>query len=516
MELITDVQKELINFYHFCGYVFGIAEEDDDYSILTPDKKEDIEMYRDLFYENPFLRSYIFDLLEMSGYDKTRFLYALKKAKAGKFVFLESDEKEALLFYIRDYKFFKVVHGNKNLKELSEFAPFICETAIIPYRRFWIHDGILTVFDYELYPGALKDISEMYNEDSKLNMIHKRRIELEKFWLGEEFENYNKKSVEIFEYLYENELQREQDRKDRYFLLTGDVSIQYQTRRDLLSEERPDLRERIAHEGWGKMLLERRNNSGHWGRGFYQPKWISSHYTLLDLRNLSISPDCELVHETLDLIINNEKGEDGGLNPAKTNSNSDVCVNGMALNYFSYFGYDEKPLRSIIDFLLSRKMADGGFNCRSNRQGARHSSLHTTISVLEGIEEYKKNGYSYKLEELLKAEKTSREFILQHKLFRSDKTGEIIDKNFLKLHYPYRWRYDILRALDYFQYAKVPYDKRMQEALDMLIKKRRKDRTWEVNAHHPGKQHFLMEKPGKPSRWNTLRAMRILEHFEMT
>lgn len=298
------------------------------------------------------------------------------------------------------------------------------------------------------------------------------------------------------------------------WMLRGDVSIQFQTYRDLLNQSRPELQQRIQSEGWGRKFLEQRKPNGHWGSSFYQPKWISTHYTLLDLKNLNIIPDVQEIKETLILVFTEEKGSDGGINPGKTISQSDVCVNGMVLNYASYFGIDEKYLNSVIDFLLGEKMPDGGFNCRSNRSGARHSSLHTTLSVLEGILEYKRNGYQYRLDDLLKAEAGSREFILQHKLYKSDKTGKIIDQKFIRLSYPSRWRYDILRALDYFRYAEVKYDSRMQDALNLINSKRKKDQTWPLQANHPGAVHFDMEKPGTASRWNTLRALRVLQWYE--
>lgn len=305
------------------------------------------------------------------------------------------------------------------------------------------------------------------------------------------------------------------DKKIINWLLDGDISIQYQVYRDLLAVERKDLKRKIEMEGWGKKFLSFRSDNGHWGRGFYQPKWTSTHYTLLDLKNLAISNNCRLIRQTLDIIIKNEKGQDGGINPSGTIRNSDVCINGMALNYFAYFKSNENDLESIVDFLLSQQMDDGGFNCFSNRKGARHSSLHTTLSVLEGILEYKKNKYTYRLNEFLKAEKESREFILKHRLFKSDKTGEIINKKMLALSYPSRWRYDILRALDYFQYASVDYDNRLDDALEILFDKRKKDKTWNLQANHPGQIHFEMEKTGNPSRWNTLRALRVLKHFNI-
>lgn len=297
------------------------------------------------------------------------------------------------------------------------------------------------------------------------------------------------------------------------WLLDGDVAIQYQVYRDLLDEERADLRERIATEGWGAQFLQAHQPEGHWGRGFYQPKWISTHYTLLDLKHLGVASDQALIRESISHILAHHKSADGGVNPAGTIKNSDVCVNGMFLNYAAYFKMPAELLHSIVDFLIEVQMADGGFNCQSNRQGAVHSSLHSTISALEGIGECLANGYAYRAAELDVMARQGQEFILLHRLFRSDRTGEIIHPRFLLLSYPSRWFYDILRALDYFRSVGATYDPRMQDALNVLRQKRRKDGTWPLQAKHPGQTHFDMETPGNPSRWNTLRALRVLRHF---
>ena len=185
----------------------------------------------------------------------------------------------------------------------------------------------------------------------------------------------------------------------------------------------------------------------------------------------------------------------------------------MVLNYAAYFGMPTAPLQSVVDFLIGVPMPDGGFNCESNQHGAVHSSLHSTISVLEGIGEYLANGYTYRAAELEAIAHQAREFVLQHRLFRSDRTGEIINPSFLMLSYPSRWFYDILRALDYFRSAGAGYDPRMQDALDVLLQKRRKDGSWPLQAKHAGQVHFDMETPGQPSRWNTLRALRVLKHL---
>jgi hypothetical protein len=298
------------------------------------------------------------------------------------------------------------------------------------------------------------------------------------------------------------------------WLLQGDAAIQWQTWRDLLDQERPELQSRIAQEGWGARYLECRNAEGSWGRGFYQPKWTSSHYTLLDLKTLGIAPDQPLIRASVAQIAREHKGMDGGINPHKSMRPSDVCVNGMFLNYACYFGESQAALESVVDFVLTQQLADGGFNCQKNFSGARHSSLHSTLSILEGILSYAQNGYRYRLPELERVAGEAREFILIHRLYKSDRTGAIIKPDFLKLSFPPRWKYNILHCLDYFRAAGAPWDERMGDALAVLWDKRRPDGRWPLQAAHPGQTHFAMEEPRQPSRWNTLLALRVLRAYD--
>jgi len=300
------------------------------------------------------------------------------------------------------------------------------------------------------------------------------------------------------------------------WLLEGDVSIQYQVWRDLLGSDKKKLQIRIANEGWGKKILSKRNSDGQWGDRFYQPKWTSTHYTLLDLRNLNLPSNNEIVQETIELVLQNNMADDGGIRLGPSTSQySDVCVNGMFLNYASYFKTPKKKLYPIIDCILNEIMPDGGFNCRTTRSGAKHSSLHSTISVLEGFVEFQKAGHSYRKEEILNAQKSSIEFILLHQLFLSDRTGQIINKDFVKLTYPCRWKYDILRAMDFFQFAEIEWDNRLKAAIDILKTKRNNEGSWNMQAAHTGQVHVNMEKAGKPSRWNTLRVLRVMKHYEI-
>ena len=297
------------------------------------------------------------------------------------------------------------------------------------------------------------------------------------------------------------------------WLINGDPAIQYQVYRDLLNKNKPELQKKISIEGWGAKLLALQNDNGHWGIAFYQPKWTSTHYTILDLKNLCISPYTKSIQKIIFSVLQKEMNHDY-VKKYEMIVNKDICINGMVLNYSSYFNADVNLLKPIVDYLISHQMEDGGFNCQSTRKGATHSSLHTTLSVLEGINEYKRNNYTYKVDELKQIELQSIEFILKHKLYKSDKTDKIINNAFTKLPYPSRWKYNILRCLDHFQYAKVKYDKRMDDAIELLLSKRKKDGCWPIQAKHPGKVFFDMEKAGKPSRWNTLRVLRVLKHFK--
>jgi hypothetical protein len=231
------------------------------------------------------------------------------------------------------------------------------------------------------------------------------------------------------------------------WLLEGDVSIQYQTKRDLIGTDRPRLQKQISSAGWGSRILELRRPDGHWGRAFYQPKWTSTHYTLLELRTLCLPQSDPLAHASVEVVLSELAAFRAKSQRGRSIAFNDVCVNGMLLNYAAYFCGSKDGLRAIVDFLLAKRMQDGGFNCMSDT-GAKHSSVHTTLSVLEGLEEFVRLDHHYRNHEIRVAQKCSEEFLLAHHLFRSIRTGEIIDKKFLRLAHPSRWRYDILRALD--------------------------------------------------------------------
>jgi hypothetical protein len=297
------------------------------------------------------------------------------------------------------------------------------------------------------------------------------------------------------------------------WLLSGDVAIQYQTRRDLLETKESDLavvRSRISCEGWGKLFLSKRNDTDKtWGNGIYSPKWISTHYTLLDLRNLGIDPSDPRYNESSGLLIDSLWTNKGKVRKYRY---QDLCVSAMLMSIACYAKLESGKINEIADYLIERHFADGGWNCSWNR-GSQKSSMHTTLSVLEAIFDYRTNGYRYRLEELSDAGNEAIELFLKRRLFKSLGTGEPIDKKMLMISYPCRWHYDILRCLDFFRAANVRSDERMEEALDILIGKKRKNNRWPVQHRHAGLVHFDMEKTGGESRWNTLRALRVLKKY---
>ena len=188
--------------------------------------------------------------------------------------------------------------------------------------------------------------------------------------------------------------------------------------------------------------------------GLYTPKWISTTYTMLLLRDFGLPAKNPQARKACRLLLEGGLQPDGGINYgawAKMTRRAETCVTGMVLSVLSYFEYDDDRLDTIAGHLLEQQMPDGGWNCR-RPGGATHASVHTTISVLEGLRLYelRRGG---KLKAVCAAQLRGREFLLLHRLFRSDRTGEIIKPVFLRFAFPPRWHYDILRAFDYFQAA---------------------------------------------------------------
>ena len=293
------------------------------------------------------------------------------------------------------------------------------------------------------------------------------------------------------------------------WLMAGDPAIRWQTLRDL--ENRPFARERrqVSTAGWGAQLLALQDEGGRWANGIYTPKWTSTTYTLLLLRDLGLSPGHPRAVRACRLLLDEGFWQDGGINyyPRKAR-HSETCITAMVLALAAWFGVDDERLGALAAHLKSAQLDDGGWNCHAAPGGgAKHSSFHTTISVLEALREWDASASAA-------ARARGEEFLLTHRLFRSHRTGEIAKTEFTRFHFPPRWHYDALRGLDYFRAAGCACDSRLQDALDLVESRRQPDGRWRLARGNPGRTFFELEPAGKPSRWITLRALRVLKWFQ--
>ena len=299
--------------------------------------------------------------------------------------------------------------------------------------------------------------------------------------------------------------------------MDGDPSIRWQTQRDLLDRaESTWQRERakVATSGWGAELLQRQDADGGWSNAVYSPKWTSTHYTLLQLVRMGLPPTNPAGRRGVERIFDAARYQDGAVNLFKTVPHPDECVNGMVLLMASYFGVTGPVTDAIAGWLTAQVMEDGGLNCDRWR-GATHGSFHTTISTLEGFEAYLATGPPPPVaRSVRRSVRAGREFLLRHELYKSHRTGAIADRAFVQISFPPRWYYDILRGLDYLAAADARRDPRCADAIDQLERKRRPSGRWPLQNHHQGRLHFRMEPGREPSRWNTLRALRVLRWWE--
>ena len=238
----------------------------------------------------------------------------------------------------------------------------------------------------------------------------------------------------------------------------------------------------------------------------YTPKWISTTYTLLELRDLGLIAGHPQALRACRLLLDRGVCKDGGIGFGW--GRSETCVSGMVLSMCARFRLKDSRLDGLAGRLLEEQLGDGGWNCRAYR-GSRHGSFHTTISVLEGLRDYEKLGGSL-AREACAAQGRGREFFLNHRLYRSHRTGEVANPVFTRFVFPPRWHFDVLRGLDYFRECGADRDERLADAIGVVIRRRRPDGRWSVASHYRARVHFEMERAGEPSRWNTLRALRVL------
>jgi hypothetical protein len=266
-------------------------------------------------------------------------------------------------------------------------------------------------------------------------------------------------------------------------------------------------RSRVASDGWGAQLLDLQAPDGNWGGGVFFPHWTSTFCTLLLLRGLGLDPTVEQARKAIGLVRDKcTWGPEFGESPF-FEGEVEPCINGRVLALGAYFG---EVSDRLLDRLLGEQLEDGGWNCEA--PPSKVSSFHTTICVLEGLSEYEKaRGATTALRN---ARLRGQEYLLRRSLFRSLSTGAVIDPDWTQFSFPTQWHYDVLRGLEYFRSAGVERDERIAKAIALVESKRDSDGKWPLENPHAGKVHFEMEDgAGKPSRWNTLRALRVLDRY---
>ena len=301
------------------------------------------------------------------------------------------------------------------------------------------------------------------------------------------------------------------------WLLDSDPALRWQVLAGLTDAPPSEVaadRARVEHEGWGARLLALQGPDGLWDGGALFPAdyegdepgqpWTTTMHTLQTLQILGLDPASECARRAVALVAENARWEHDG--ERYFDGEVEPCINGRTIEAGAYYRVDVAP---IVERVLGERLTDGGWNCEVEF-GSVRSSFHTTIDVLDGLLEFERaTGGSDAVRE---ARRTGEEYLLERGLFRRRSTGEIVDVAYLDAAFPYYWHYDVLRALDYFRHSGAAPDPRMAEAVEVVRSKRQPDGRWLLDRIHPGRVHFALDGDlGEPSRWNTLRALRVLD-----
>jgi hypothetical protein len=319
----------------------------------------------------------------------------------------------------------------------------------------------------------------------------------------------------------------EPDKAVVQWLLDSDPSIRWQVMQDLTGAPAGEVaaeRARVATEGWGAHLLALQGADGSWAGEAWNQESDSTMHVLWLLRELGLDPVAEEARRAAGLVRDHVRwrgwdwdgawhGWDFVGNPFFAGE-VEPCINGQVAASGAYFGQD---VERIVNRLLGEQMDDGGWNCEQEN-GSRRGSFHTTICVLEALLEYELAGGNDP--RVTEARLRGQEYLLERHLFRRKATGEVIvdreagEPVFTRFAFPTWWHYDVLRGLDYLRKAGAVPEERMAEAIGLVESKRGADGRWLLDVHHPGKMPVEMdEQAGRPSRWITLRALRVLDWY---
>lgn len=297
------------------------------------------------------------------------------------------------------------------------------------------------------------------------------------------------------------------------WLMSGDASVRYGVERYLLGADAETLeRERsfIARSGWCARLLAEQDRDGRWAGALYSPKYTSTHYTLLTLRRLNLPPTDPKARAAALILLDAGFREDHGVNySSAVEARAETCISGMCLSMFSYFGLEDDRIRLLAEHLIEQQMPDGGWNCQRHR-GATHGSFHTTTSTLEGLSDYLHANLGAD-PAVRSAISRGQDFLLRHRLFKSDHTGAVVSPAMTRFPFPPMWQHDVLRALDHFASTAASRDERASDAIGLVLSKQRSDGRFPQYRGPSGNYFFPFETVGRASRINTLRVLRVLK-----
>jgi hypothetical protein len=301
--------------------------------------------------------------------------------------------------------------------------------------------------------------------------------------------------------------------------LDSDPAIRWQVMGDLLAAPASAVaaeRARVATEGAGAHLLALQGSDGSWGGVAWNRGWNSTMHVLMLLRDLGLDPASPEARRATDLVRDRVrwKGDPAYDGNSFFNGEVEPCINGQAGAAGAYFGED---VRAIIDRLLAEQLSDGGWNCEA-ANGSTRSSFNTTICVLEAFLAHERAAGASP--DVTGARQRGQEYLLDRRLFRRLSTGEIIGQDrkggadWTRFAFPTWWHYDVLRGLEYLRQAGVRPDSRVDEAINLVLSKRTSDGRWLLETVYPGVMPVdLGEREGQPSRWITLRALRVLKWY---
>ena len=296
--------------------------------------------------------------------------------------------------------------------------------------------------------------------------------------------------------------------------MEGDPVIRRQTMRDLLDVPENEWRaerERTAVCGWGAAFLAAMTPDGSWPDG----RWTGTVWTLLSVIDCGLPADHPKLRQAALGFLNSNLTARRLASSHELLGGTDLCHLGFWLRIGAYFLGNDPRLKFLAETILSTQLSDGGFNCRIRTESkVIHSSFHTTFNVLEGLREAADAGIVAP-DVFRQTERRALEFMLAHKLYRSDKTGEVVSERFLHPTYPSHWHYTVLRGLDYIRNCPEIADERLADPISAMVARRTPNGRWPVEKRIPGLTHFDMERFGGESRWNTLRMMRVLRQREM-